>query len=130
MSYKAAIVAKLRQLPHLHLMPTYQRRREIQIALMDVPGADPDNAYLIDEIDRQLGKMLPRLKSIINISDDKLAELLGKSRPTIQAYNGGRLRELLSRSDCDRLLVVARKALDDLTVLIRDIETLREHADA
>lgn len=66
-----------------NLTPT-ERRVLIQIVLMDEPGADPDNVSL--------------LKAVTGLSDRELAELVGKSRPTVQAYISGRLDELLPPS--------------------------------
>ena len=128
MTDRQAVLERLRRIPGIHTMPTKQRVMEIRLALMDIEGEDPDNMIAIDAIDKQLGRVLPRIKHAIGISDEALAEILGKARPTIQAYVIGRLPEKFSKKACEDLIRLAKNKIEDLRLLIDDLERIARHA--
>ncbi|CAB4126175.1 hypothetical protein UFOVP68_37 [uncultured Caudovirales phage] len=110
-------------------LPRAQRRREIQLAIMEVPGLDPDDKYLIDRIEEALVRILPRVKSVTPLTDEDLGRLIGRSRPLVQACIGGRLPERLSAEALDALLAVVESRLPEIHNLIRDIKRARLHVE-
>ncbi len=105
------------------------RRREIQLAIMEVPGLDPDSKTLIDSIEEGLTRILPRVKSVTPLTDEDLGKLIGRSRPLVQACISGRLPERLSAEALDALLAVVESRLPEIQNLIRDIKRARLHAN-
>lgn len=91
-----------------NLTPT-ERRVLIQIVLMDEPGADPDNVSL--------------LKAVTGLSDRELAELVGKSRPTVQAYISGRLDELLPPSAYAKLADKVESKASEIGSLLSELRS-------
>lgn len=106
-------------------LPHSQRRKEIQLAIMEQPGLNPDSDVLIQRIDAALTRILPRVKAVSPLTDEDLAKLVGKSRATVQAYVGGRLDEALSVEALDRLERVVRSRLPEIDALLRDIASAR-----
>lgn len=121
-------VIKRLQVRNVMALPWAKRRKEIQMAIMETPGLDPDNQQLIARIDAALTRILPRVKSLTPLTDDDLAVLVGKSRATIQAYVGGRLEEILPREALDKLLVLVENRRPEIDNLIRDIKAARARA--
>lgn len=121
-------VIKKLQVRDVLSLPRADRRREIQLAIMEVPGLDPDNQTLIDGIERALGRITPRIKSVTPLTDEDLGALLGKSRATIQAYVGGRIPEIFTAANLDALLALAESRIPEINNLIRDIKRARLHA--
>lgn len=103
-------------------MPHAQRRLEIQMAIMDQPGLDPESDTLIQRIDAALTRILPRVKSLAPLTDEDLARIVDKSRATVQAYIGGRLDESLSLDALLRLEKVVKARLPEVETLLRDID--------
>ena len=129
MNVEREIARRLRERTDLLLMPAGRRRREIQLAIMDTPGLDPDSEDLIRRLDAQVSRVLWRVKGVTNLRDDELAGIIGKSRATIQAYVAGRLEEKLSVKACDRLLVLLDQKAAEIDALKRDVNILRSIAD-
>lgn len=125
MTSETAIVRRLRLRPDLLALQERERRREIRIALMDVPGVDPDNDDLVRRIDVHLNALVPRFKTFTSMSDAELAKFIGKSRPTIQAYVGGRLPERLDAAVLDRMIERVELEIRNAQALVRDIKALR-----
>ena len=120
----ASVVEHLRRRPDIAALPSRLRRREIQMALMDIEGADPDNSVAIDLIEKQLDLVLPRAKRALALTDDELSVVLGKSRPTIQAYIAGRLREQIT-PDAARVLVrMCRARMAELAEITAVLERI------
>lgn len=92
------------------------------MALMELDTEDPDNMVVVDEIEKQLNLVLPRVKIALGVTDDQLADLIGKSRPTVQAYIGGRLREQLSEEAARNLRRMIRARMDELATLSEMLE--------
>lgn len=125
----APVVERLRRRPDIARLPSRALRHEIQMALMELDNEDPDNSVVIDEIERQIRLVLPRVKTALGVTDDQLAEMIGKSRPTVQAYIGGRLREQFSDEASRRLRQMIRARMDELAVLadLLDKQSKRSH---
>jgi hypothetical protein len=126
MSIEAKIARRLHADPAILAMPTAKRLREIQLALMDIPGADPDDKALVARVDDVLTRVLPRVKSLTGLTDDDIARLIGKSRPTVQAYVGGRLREQMPQWAYDRLIRIVQAKQIEVGYLLRDLKHARE----
>lgn len=126
MSIEAKIARRLHADPAILAMPTAKRLQEIQLALMDIPGADPDDKALVARVDDVLTRVLPRVKSLTGLTDDDIARLIGKSRPTVQAYVGGRLREQMPRWAYDRLISLVQAKQIEVGYLLRDLKHARE----
>lgn len=126
MSIEAIIARRLHADPHILTLPTAQRHTEIRLALMDIPGADPDDKALVERVDDALTRVLPRVKSLTGMTDDDLAHIIGKSRPTVQAYCGGRLREHIPRRAVDRLIGIVQAKQVEVNYLLRDLRLTRE----
>lgn len=109
-------------------MPTPVRHQEIKLALMDVPGVDPDDEALVKRVDDVLMRVLPRVKSLTGLTDDEIAHVVGKSRPTVQAYIGGRLREQLPEWAYDRLIGIVKAKQVEVGYLLRDLQQARQKA--
>ena len=109
-------------------LPHSQRRKEIQLAIMEQSGLNPDSDVLIARIDAALTRILPRVKAITPLTDDDLAKIVGKSRATIQAYVGGRLDEILSREALDALEKLVLNRLPEIETLLRDIRSAKQKA--
>lgn len=109
-------------------MPHSQRRKEIQLAIMEQPGLNPDSDVLIARIDAALTRILPRVKAMTPLTDDDLAKLVGKSRATVQAYIGGRLDEMLSLNALNALEKLVKSRIPEIDVLLRDIDTAKRKA--
>lgn len=108
-----------------NLTPT-ERRVLIQIVLMDEPGADPDNVSLLKAVDAEimnLEPILPRVKAVTGLSDRELAELVGKSRPTVQAYISGRLDELLPPSAYAKLADKVESKASEIGSLLSELRS-------
>jgi hypothetical protein len=120
------VIRRLR-LRNVMTLPHSQRRKEIQLAIMEQPGLNPDSEVLIQRIDAALTRILPRVKAVAPLTDEDLARLVGKSRATVQAYVGGRLDEVLSVEALDQLEHVVRSRLPEIEALLRDIATARTH---
>jgi len=111
------VVERLRRRPDIARMSSRALRHEIQMALMDLDNEDPDNMVVVEEIEKQLNLVLPRVKLALGVTDDQLSELIGKSRPTVQAYIGGRLREQLTEEAARNLRQMIRARVDELATL-------------
>lgn len=111
------VVERLRRRPDIARMSSRALRHEIQMALMDLDNEDPDNMVVVEEIEKQLNLVLPRVKLALGVTDDQLSELIGKSRPTVQAYIGGRLREQLTEDAARNLRQMIRARIDELATL-------------
>lgn len=109
-------------------LPHSQRRKEIQLAIMEQPGLNPDSETLIARIDAALTRILPRVKAITPLTDDDLAKVVGKSRATVQAYIGGRLDEALTPEALDGLERLVRSRLPEIEALLRDIHSAKLHS--
>ncbi|MCA3186973.1 MAG: hypothetical protein INH13_25810 [Cupriavidus sp.] len=123
---EARVARRLHADPTLRTLPTAQRRQEIQRALMDIPGADPDDKALVSRIDDALTRALPRVKTLTGMTDDELARLIGKARPTVQAYVGGRLREHIPDWAIDKLINIVQAKQVEVGYLLRDLKIARE----
>lgn len=106
-------------------MPHTERRHEIQLAIMEQPGLNPDSEMLIQRIDAALTRILPRVKAMTPLTDEDLSRLIGKSRATVQAYIGGRLDEMLSLEALNELEKVVRSRIPEIERLLRDIDQLK-----
>lgn len=118
----APVVERLRRRPDIARLPSRALRQEIQMALMELETEDPDNMVVVEEIEKQLNLVLPRVKTALGVTDDQLSELIGKSRPTVQAYIGGRLREQLTEEAARRLRQMIRARMDELATLSELLE--------
>ena len=105
-----------------------ERRLEIQLAIMEVPGLNPDDPKRIERVEVALTRILPRVKSLTSLSDEAIGKLIGRSRPLVQACINGRLPERLSVEALDALLVIAEKRIPEIENLIRDIKRAKLHA--
>lgn len=108
-------------------LPAKERRKEIQLAIMEVPGLDPDSEKLIAELEDALSRILPRVKSVTPLTDADLAKLIGRSRPLVQACISGRLPERLTVEALDALLKVVEARKPEIDNLIRDIKRAKLH---
>lgn len=118
-------VIKRLQVRNVMNLPYQKRRKEIQLALMETPGLDPDSNVLIARIDSALTRILPRIKSLTPLTDDDLAALIGKSRATVQAYVGGRLEEILPPEALDRLYHLVESRRPEIDRLLADIKAAK-----
>lgn len=118
----APVVERLRRRPDIARLPSRALRQEIQMALMELETEDPDNMVVVEEIEKQLNLVLPRVKIALGVTDDQLADLIGKSRPTVQAYIGGRLREQLSEEAARNLRQMIKARVDELATLSEMLE--------
>jgi len=94
--------------------------------LMDEPDADPDNVSLLKAVDgavMHLEPILSRVKALTGLSDRKLAELVGKSRPTIQAYVSGRLEEMLPPSAYEKLANIVEEKASEIGGLLSELRS-------
>ena len=118
------VIRRLR-LRNVMTLPYSQRRKEIQLAIMEQPGLNPDSDVLIQRIDAALTRILPRVKAMTPLTDEDLSKVVGKSRATVQAYVGGRLDEALSVEALDRLEQIVKSRLPEIDALLRDIHSAR-----
>lgn len=120
------VIRRLR-LRNVMNLPYAQRRKEIQMAIMEQQGLNPDSDVLIQRIDAALTRILPRVKAISPLTDEDLAAVVGKSRATVQAYVGGRLDEVLSVDALNRLESIVRSRIPEIDTLLRDIASAKAH---
>lgn len=112
--------------PDIETLPLEERKIQIQLVLFDYPDADPDNASLLDAIDAavmQPEPLLPRVKALTGLSDRALAELVGKSRPTVQAYISGRLDESLPPQAYAKLAIVVDNKAAEVSGLLSELRS-------
>lgn len=121
------VIRRLR-LRNVMNLPHSQRRTEIQLALMEQPGLNPDSDVLIQRIDAALTRILPRIKALTPLTDDDLAKIVGKSRSTVQAYIGGRLDETLTPEALADLEDLVQSRIPEIEALLRDIHTAKLHS--
>jgi hypothetical protein len=113
----------------LQSLSTDDRKTLIQLALLDVadPDADPDDSELLDEIEAALARsyprraLLPRVKALTGMSDGALAELIGKSRPTVQTYMSGKHREILDDNARHNLARVVEDRVAEVNHLLAEL---------
>lgn len=125
MSKIEQVVRALRERPLSRLTPA-ERRQEIQIALMEVEGLDPDDPYVLKAVERRLQSgatptVLAAVKELTDLSDAELADLVGKSRSTVQAYISGRLREILDPEAYGRLALVVGEKQEEIAALSTEL---------
>lgn len=118
----------LKSVPNVNSMPDAKKALYIKIELMDEPEADPDDPALVERILNQMKGLLARFKFLTGITDDEIAEIIKKSRPTVQAYIGGRLREVLEAEHYDKLRAYAESRKNALTNLIDELAFMAKGA--
>ena len=67
--------------------------------------------------------LLPRVKALTGLSDRALAELVGKSRPTVQAYISGRLDESLPPQAYAKLAIVVDNKAAEVSGLLSELRS-------
>lgn len=124
MSVEQEIADRLRSGAYLLTRPQRERRQEIKLMLMEYPSVNVDSEALVDRIEDLALRVTPRLRTLLDLSDREIADVVKKSRATIQAYAGGRLQELIEPEDALKFLHKAEERLAELHLLIRDLRTL------
>lgn len=68
--------------------------------------------------------LLARVKGALGLRDIDLARLIGKSRPTVQAYIGGRLAEQIGPAEARILRAAVRARQVELAKLAGELDDL------
>lgn len=123
----SSVVRKLRT-AGAEALPTRERKLAIQMALMEVPAANPDDEQAIKEIDARLTRIIPRFKDFTGLRDADVARIIRKSRPAVQAYVGGRIPEKISRQAADELERVLLSRKEELDHLLTDVRVAKRKA--
>lgn len=123
----SSVVRKLRA-AGAEALPTRERRTAIQMALMEVPAANPDDEKAIKEIDERLTRIISRFKDFTGLRDADVARIIRKSRPAVQAYVGGRIPEKLSRQAADEIERVLISRKEELDHLLADVRVAKRKA--
>lgn len=123
-----ALAERLRANPVIRRAPAEAQKLEIKLGLMEIPGADPDAPALVDFVldlmrtPKPAAPVLERICAITGLSDGAIAEMIGKSRPTVQAYRTGRIKENLDDAAREALAKVVRKKIAEIDGLLHDLD--------
>ena len=125
-----ALAERLRANVVIRRAPVEAQKLEISMALMDIPGANPDDPALVDFVlslvraQKPTPPIIERVAAVTGLSDGKIAEMIGKSRPTVQAYRSSRIKkEDLDDAARTALAKEVRKKYAEVKSLLADLET-------
>ncbi len=68
--------------------------------------------------------ILQTVQDITGCTDDELASLIGRSRPTVQAYRSGRLPEYLDGQQSKALRMAVRLFRDRIVQAVDELELI------
>ena len=75
-------------------------------------------ALALEAAEKPPESILSRFKSATGCSEQEIAAIVGKARPTVNAYISGLRAEILSEEDKAKLLKIAETQIEELEMLV------------